>query len=120
VLGGNDRERTWGILSKVIYIGSAGREYAVDAAVGDTVMAAAVKNGVPGIVAECGGNCSCATCHVWVGEEFATVVGPPNDMEEDLLDMAVSERRSTSRLACQIRITAALDGLTVEIPPEQP
>jgi 2Fe-2S ferredoxin len=107
-------------LSKVIYIGSAGREYAVDAAVGDTVMAAAVKNGVPGIVAECGGNCSCATCHVWVGEEFTPVVGPPNDMEEDLLDMAVSERRSTSRLACQIRITEALDGLRVEIPPEQP
>jgi 2Fe-2S ferredoxin len=107
-------------LAKVIYIGSAGREYAVDAAVGETVMAAAVKNGVPGILAECGGNCSCATCHVWVGEEFAPVVGPPNDMEEDLLDMAVSERRSTSRLACQIRITEVLNGLTVEIPPEQP
>jgi 2Fe-2S ferredoxin len=107
-------------LSKVIYLGSAGREYAVDAAIGDTVMAAAVRNGVPGIIAECGGNCSCATCHVWVGEEFAPLVGPPNDMEEDLLDMAVSERRSTSRLACQIRITEALDGLTVEIPPEQP
>ena len=109
-----------GTLSKVIYIGSAGREYAVDAAVGDTVMAAAVKNGVPGIIAECGGNCSCATCHVWVDEEFAAAVGPPNDMEEDLLDMGVSERRSTSRLACQIRMTEALDGLTVEIPPEQP
>ncbi|GII42766.1 ferredoxin [Planotetraspora phitsanulokensis] len=109
-----------GTLSKVIYIDSAGREYAVDATVGDTVMATAVKNGVPGIVAECGGNCSCATCHVWVSDEFAPVVGPPNDMEEDLLDMGVSERRGTSRLSCQIRITAALDGLRVEIPPEQP
>jgi 2Fe-2S ferredoxin len=112
--------RGQGVLSKVIYIDSAGREYAVDAAVGDTVMATAVKNGVPGIVAECGGNCSCATCHVWVAEEFASTVGPPGDMEEDLLDMGVSERRSTSRLSCQIRVTEALDGLTVEIPPEQP
>lgn len=109
-----------GVVAKVIYIDSAGREHAVDAAVGDTVMGTAVKNGVPGIVAECGGNCSCATCHVWVAEEFASAVGPPGDMEEDLLDMGVSERRDTSRLSCQIRVTEALDGLTVEIPPEQP
>ncbi|GHH83762.1 ferredoxin [Streptomyces sulfonofaciens] len=102
------------------FIGSAGRAYTVDATDGESVMSAAVKNGVPGIVAECGGNCSCATCHVWVGEEFAPLVGPPGDMEEDLLDMAVSERRGTSRLACQIRVTEALQGLTVEIPPEQP
>ncbi|MBM9503354.1 2Fe-2S iron-sulfur cluster binding domain-containing protein [Streptomyces sp. KK5PA1] len=107
-------------MAKVIYIGSAGEEYAVEASVGDTVMAAAVRNGVPGIVAECGGNCSCATCHVYVGEEFARAVGPAHDMEDDLLDMAVSERRATSRLSCQIRITEELDGLTVEIPPEQP
>lgn len=107
-------------MSKVIYIDAAGREHTVDAAAGDTVMAAAVRNGVPGIVAECGGNCSCATCHVWVREEFAPLVGPPGDMEEDLLDMGVSERRTTSRLSCQIRVTDALDGLTVEIPPEQP
>jgi 2Fe-2S ferredoxin len=107
-------------LAKVIYIGSTGHEYAVEATVGESVMATAVKNGIPGIVAECGGNCSCATCHVWVGAEFAPAVGPPGDMEEDLLDMAVSERRGTSRLACQIRVTEALDGLTVEIPPEQP
>lgn len=115
-----DPERTTGILAKVIYIDSAGREYVVDAAAGDTVMATAVKNGVPGISAECGGNRSCATCHVWVAEEFAAAVGPPGDMEEDLLDMGVSERRDTSRLSCQIHVTADLDGLTVEIPPEQP
>lgn len=107
-------------MPKVIFVGSAGPEQAVDATVGDSVMSAAVKNGVPGIVAECGGNASCATCHVWVREEFAPLVGPPNDMEEDLLDMAVAERRSTSRLSCQIRVTEALGGLTVDIPPEQP
>ncbi|MCA1222508.1 2Fe-2S iron-sulfur cluster-binding protein [Streptomyces sp. 8L] len=102
------------------YTDSSGRAYTVDASVGESVMAAAVKNGVPGIVAECGGNCSCATCHVYVGEGFAQLVGAPGDMEEDLLDMAVSERRDTSRLSCQIRVTEELDGLTVEIPPEQP
>nr|WTB33185.1 2Fe-2S iron-sulfur cluster-binding protein [Streptomyces sp. NBC_00830] len=102
------------------FVDSAGPERTVDATVGDSVMAAAVKNGVPGIVAECGGNCSCATCHVWVREEFEPLVGPPNDMEDDLLDLAVGDRRSTSRLACQIRITEALDGLVVDVPPEQP
>ncbi len=105
-------------MSKVIYT-AAGREWAVDAAAGDTVMSAAVRNGVPGIIAECGGNCSCATCHVYVGEGFAGLVGPPGDMEEDLLDLAVSERRPTSRLACQIPLTDALDGLVVEIPADQ-
>jgi 2Fe-2S ferredoxin len=107
-------------LTEVIYIGSSGDKYAVEAAPGDSVMAAAVRNGVPGIIAECGGNASCATCHVWVREEYLPLVGPPLDMEEDLLDMAVSERRPGSRLSCQIRVTDALDGLTVEIPPEQP
>ncbi|WP_425424413.1 2Fe-2S iron-sulfur cluster-binding protein [Streptomyces lushanensis] len=102
------------------FVGSAGSEHTVDATAGDSVMAAAVRNGVPGIVAECGGNCSCATCHVWVREEFAPLVGPPGEMEDDLLDMGVSDRRSTSRLSCQIRVTPELDGLTVDIPPVQP
>ncbi|WP_255950724.1 2Fe-2S iron-sulfur cluster-binding protein [Streptomyces odontomachi] len=104
----------------MIYVGSAGSEHTIDAAPGDTVMSAAVRHGVPGIVAECGGNCSCATCHVWVREEFAPLVGPPGEMEEDLLDMGVSERRDTSRLSCQIVVTDELAGLTVDIPPEQP
>ena len=83
-------------------------------------MAAAVKNGVPGIVGECGGNASCATCHVWVREEYAALVGTPGDMEEDLLDLGVSERREASRLSCQIAVTTELDGLTVDVPPNQP
>lgn len=107
-------------MPKVIYVGSAGSEHTIDAVPGDTVMSAAVRHGVPGIVAECGGNCSCATCHVWVREEFAPLVGPPGEMEEDLLDMGVSERRDTSRLSCQIVVTDELAGLTVDIPPEQP
>jgi len=105
---------------KVIYVGDGGAEQSVDATVGESVMAAAVKSGIPGIVGECGGNASCATCHVWVREEFGSLVGEPNDMEEDLLDLAVSERRDGSRLSCQIPVTPELDGLTVDIPPDQP
>lgn len=106
-------------MPKVIFVGSDGPQHTVDAQPGDSVMSAAVRNGVPGILAECGGNQSCATCHVWVREEFAEQVGPPGDMEEDLLDLAVEERRETSRLACQITLTQELSGLTVDIPPHQ-
>jgi 2Fe-2S ferredoxin len=109
-----------GTLPKVIYVGGAGQEHAIDAMAGESVMATAVKNGVPGIVGECGGNASCATCHVWVREEFLPLVGAPNEIEDDLLELAVTERRSTSRLSCQIPVTPALDGLTVDVPPEQP
>jgi 2Fe-2S ferredoxin len=105
---------------KVNYVGSAGGVREIEATPGESVMAAAVKNGVPGIVGECGGNASCATCHVWVRPEFAALVGGPTDMEDDLLDLAVSERRDTSRLSCQIPVTAALEGLTVDVPPQQP
>ena len=107
-------------MPKVIYVGDAGQEHAIDAVLGESVMATAVKNGVPGIIGECGGNVSCATCHVWVRDEFVPLVGEPGDMEEDLLDMAVSERRDGSRLSCQVRVVPELDGLTVDVPPEQP
>lgn len=83
-------------------------------------MATAVKNGVPGIVGECGGNLSCATCHVYVDEDFLTRVGPPGDLEDDMLDLGVADRRATSRLSCQIKVAEALEGLIVECPEEQP
>jgi 2Fe-2S ferredoxin len=105
---------------KVVYVVDGGHEYPIDAGVGDSVMATAVKNGVPGIVGECGGNASCATCHVWVRDEYLPLVGAPNDMEEDLLDLGVSDRREGSRLSCQIAVTAELEGLTVDVPPDQP
>ncbi len=108
-------------MPKVVYVGSAGDQHVVDAPPGESLMAAAVKNGVPGIIGECGGNASCATCHVWVRDEFFPLVGEAQgDLEEDLLDLAVSERRDTSRLSCQIILSPALDGLTVDAPPEQP
>jgi ferredoxin, 2Fe-2S len=105
---------------KVVFVLADGTETGVDARAGDSVMTTAVQNGVDGIVAECGGNASCATCHVWVREDFVALTGEPDDTEEDLLDMAVSERRPGSRLSCQVTMTDELDGLTVEIPPEQP
>ncbi len=107
-------------MPKVIYVGDAGQEHAIEATVGDSVMATAKRNGVPGIIGECGGNASCATCHVWVREEFSGLLGTPNELEEDLLDMAVTERRDGSRLSCQIKMSPELDGLTVDIPPDQP
>ena len=106
-------------MPKVTYVGLDGQEYGVEAVEGESVMAAAVKNGVPGIIGECGGNASCATCHVWVRDEFLPLVGEPNDTEEDLLEMGVSDRRDGSRLSCQIKMSAELDGLTVDVAPQE-
>lgn len=107
-------------MPKVTFVGTDGTQHTIQAAVGESVMATAVRHGVPGIIGECGGNASCATCHVYVDESFVDLVGPPNDFEDDMLDLAVSDRRPTSRLSCQIRLTEALDGLIVATPEEQP
>jgi 2Fe-2S ferredoxin len=73
---------------------------------------------VPGIDADCGGACACATCHVYVEPDWVERVGPRNEMEEDMLDFAFDVREN-SRLSCQIKITDALDGLTVKVPEKQ-
>ena len=106
------------IMPKIIYIEHDGTERAVDAEVGATVMETAIRNSVPGIVAECGGACSCATCHVHVDEAWSEKVGPPSPMEEDMLDFAF-DVRPTSRLSCQIKMTDDLDGLIVRTPEQQ-
>lgn len=82
-------------------------------------METAVKNGVKGIVAECGGACACATCHVYVDEAFLGAVGEANDQEDDTLDGTAAERMPNSRLSCQIKMRTELDGLTVRIAPKQ-
>jgi ferredoxin, 2Fe-2S len=106
---------------KIVFVEESGVEHPVDATVGDSVMTTAVRNGVPGIIGECGGNKSCATCHVWVRPEFAERVGGPvDDMEDDLLDLGVADRRATSRLSCQIPVEPELDGLTLDLPPDEP
>jgi ferredoxin, 2Fe-2S len=109
-----------GRVPKVIYVTVDGTQRTVDAVEGTSVMATAVQNGIPGIVGECGGNASCATCHVWVRDEYVSLLAAPNETEEDLLDMAVTERRNGSRLSCQIEVAPNLDELTVDIPPVQP
>ena len=96
----------------------SGTAHQVEAQEGSTAMEAAVRNGVPGIDAECGGACACATCHVYVDEAWRTKVGEPSPMEEDMLDFA-SEVAPNSRLSCQIKLTAALDGLVLRLPERQ-
>jgi len=82
------------------------------------VMETAIINGVPGIVAECGGACSCATCHVYVDDAWTDVVGGPSPMEEDMLDFAF-EVKPNSRLSCQIKVRDEIDGLLVRVPARQ-
>lgn len=105
-------------MPKITYIDSTGATLTVDADVGATVMEAAIKNSVPGIEAECGGACSCSTCHVYVDPAWKEATGEPAPMEEDMLDFAF-DVRPTSRLSCQIKVTEALDGLTVTTPEKQ-
>lgn len=105
-------------MANIKYIAADGSAYEVDAENGSTVMENAIREGVPGIEAECGGACACATCHVYVDEAFMEVVGEPEPMEEDMLDFAY-EVRPTSRLSCQIRVSDELDGLTVTVPERQ-
>lgn len=103
----------------VTYISHAGETHQVAVPIGDSVMEGAVKNGIDGIVAECGGNCQCATCHVYVDEAFLGRLDPMKEDEDEMLNSAFSERRPNSRLGCQIPVTRALDGLIVRTPPAQ-
>jgi len=105
-------------MPKITFIEPDGNERTVEGEVGMTVMETAKKHDVVGIEAECGGACSCATCHVYVDEAWREKVGPPSEMEEDMLDFAFDVRPS-SRLSCQIKVTEALDGLLVRVPEKQ-
>jgi len=105
-------------MPKIIFIAPDETRYEVEAENGSTVMENAVRNGVPGIEAECGGACACATCHVYVDEAFKEAAGEPEPMEEDMLDFAF-DVRPNSRLSCQIKMRDELDGLTVTVPERQ-
>lgn len=105
-------------MPKITYVTHDGKSHEVDAQVGATVMEAAIKNSIPGIEAECGGACACATCHVYVDAAWQDKVGGPEIMEEDMLDFAF-EPKTGSRLSCQVKLTAELDGLVVTIPERQ-
>lgn len=103
---------------KVIYVNQDGTRFEVEAEAGSTVMENAVRNAVPGIEAECGGACACATCHVYVDDAWTAAVGEPSPIEEDMLDFAY-EVRPNSRLSCQIRLTREMNGLVVTTPERQ-
>jgi len=103
---------------KLTIIGNDDTAYELDVQEGSSVMENAVRNGVPGIEAECGGACACATCHVYVDAAWTEKVGEPEPMEEDMLDFAV-DVRANSRLSCQISMSDELDGLVVRVPEMQ-
>ena len=105
-------------MAKITFIQHNGNEQTVDGLPGMSVMETAVKNQVPGIDAECGGACACATCHVYVDESWVERLGKAEQMEEDMLDFAF-DVRPTSRLSCQIKVRPELDGLTVSTPEKQ-
>ncbi len=105
-------------MAKLTFIQTDGTQQVVDGEVGLTVMEVAKKNLVPGIEAECGGACACATCHVYVDDAWREKVGKPQEMEEDMLDFAF-DVRETSRLSCQIKVTADFDGLVLHVPAKQ-
>ncbi|WP_332688386.1 2Fe-2S iron-sulfur cluster-binding protein [Bosea sp. (in: a-proteobacteria)] len=105
-------------MPKITFIDAQGTSRTVEAETGSTVMEVAVRNGVPGIEAECGGACACATCHVYVDDAWLAATGQAEPMEEDMLDFAF-DVRPTSRLSCQIRVRDELDGLIVRTPARQ-
>ena len=105
-------------MPKIVYIEHNGTEHAIEVKTGLSVMEGAVNNSIPGIDADCGGACACATCHVYVDPAWTDKMPPKQDMEETMLDFA-QELEPTSRLSCQIKVTPELEGLVVRMPKSQ-
>jgi 2Fe-2S ferredoxin len=105
-------------MAKITFIQPDGTSQIVQATAGQTVMEAAKLENVAGIEAECGGACACATCHVYIADDWREKTGSPSEMEEDMLDFAF-DVRAESRLCCQIKVTDELDGLIVQVPAKQ-
>ncbi len=105
-------------MTKITFIEFGGDQHEIDAENGQSLMSAAVDNLIPGIDADCGGECSCATCHVILSADWYAKTGPAGETESSMLDLS-QERVDTSRLSCQIEITDALDGMVVNIPEYQ-
>lgn len=103
---------------QIIFKDHTGKEYSVQIAEGLSVMEGAVKHNIAGIEADCGGACACATCHVYVSDEWKDKITPAAPAEEDMLDFAF-DVRPTSRLSCQIQVNSNMDGMIVNIPEKQ-
>ena len=106
-------------MAKIIYQNTAGEQKEVELSNGQTLMEGAVYNGITEILAECGGSCACATCHVYIDEKFLDKMGELGEYEEDMLAETASPQKSNSRLSCQVRVTDELDGLIVHLPEKQ-
>lgn len=106
-------------MTQITYIEPSGREVTLDVTEGWSLMQAAVAHGVDGIVGECGGSCACATCHCYIDEARMGDLQPPEEGEQAMLECVVAERRPTSRLACQIKASPALEGLRLTLPETQ-
>ncbi len=106
-------------MPKITYIEHSGKEHVVEVAEGLTVMEGAVSNNIPGIDADCGGACACSTCHVYVHPDWVGKLPAKEDMEADMLDFAFQPDTERSRLTCQLKVTAELDGLVVQMPEKQ-
>ena len=105
-------------MPKITYIEHNGKKHTVDVANGLSIMEGAIQNNIPGIDADCGGAMACATCHVYVKEDWLNKLPKKEDGEEDMLDMAF-EPKKNSRLSCQLIVSNELDGLIVSIPSKQ-
>ena len=102
-------------MPKINFIEHNGAEHTVEAVNGDSMMQSAINNLIPGISADCGGECSCGTCHVVIESSWIEKVGGPNNTEEAMLSLN-PDRQSTSRLSCQIEISDNLDGIIIKLP----
>ena len=105
-------------MPKIIYVESNGTEHEVDVANGQSLMEGAINHMVPGIDGDCGGLCACATCHVYIPEEWGSQCGEPEELEQNILDFAF-DVQDNSRLACQIKVADDLDGIRVLMPERQ-
>ena len=105
-------------MPKVTYIEHNGKSHTIEVANGLTIMEGAVQNNIPGIDADCGGSCACATCHIYINEEWFSKLPKSEEAEQDMLDVAY-EPKKYSRLGCQITVTDELDGIVVKMPLKQ-
>jgi 2Fe-2S ferredoxin len=103
-------------MAQITYVDANGRSTTIDLTDGWSLMQGATTHGIEGILGECGGSCACATCHCYVDDFLAGALPPPTQGELDMLENVVAERRPNSRLACQIRASATLDGGVVTLP----
>lgn len=106
-------------MPKITFIEASGASTDLDVPEGWSLMQAATANGVDGILGECGGSCACATCHCYVDERLMAVLAPASASELEMLDNVAAERRPNSRLACQLKASAAMDGGCVSLPETQ-